>query len=54
MNGEKSQQRVGSLRGRWRRLPWFVRKLPLAALILVAFVDRWCADDQVDPAFVAG
>ena len=39
MNGAKSQQRVGPLRGRWRRLPWVVRKLPLAALILVAFVS---------------
>jgi len=39
MNGEKSRQRVGPLRERWRRLPWVVRKLPVAGLILVAFVS---------------
>jgi vancomycin permeability regulator SanA len=39
VNGEKSQERVGLLRGRWRRLPWVVRKLPVAALILVVLVS---------------
>jgi vancomycin permeability regulator SanA len=40
MNGEKPEERLGSSWAkRWDRLPWVVRKLPMAVLVLVILLS---------------